>query len=403
MAAVMMASGMVLTMVGNAHAQRAVYRTVSGHGHTYGCPCPTDCPPATGEAADEGMGAEAEGEDLPEVADLTSDASFASASQSAAPNAIGDSLPPGILIDLSTSYGDVYGVVSPAGGRRFKATNNNSAIPQCRVFFNYNHYENALTIAGNDGANPDVVQNFNVDHYEIGGEHAFWCGMASIQVRVPVNTSLDSSLNVTTLPFGDDTELGNINVSLKGVLYQDCCKTISLGLGADLPTADDITVTDTAGNFDFVFENEAVILSPYLAAYSSIGCSAFVNTFAQVAIPVNENSVLFDDGTAVTGDFNESTLLYLDASVGYWLSQDCCGNGIAAIAELHYTRALDDEAVVVGDAALATAEWENLNATMGAAVVNGCWSVAPALVLPLLDDPDRSFDWEIAVYVNRRF
>jgi hypothetical protein len=416
MAAVLMASGLVFTTLGSAHAQRATYRTVSGHGgHGYGhgCPCPTDCPPSD-IAEEAGPGEEGMeddmGEDLPEVADLTSDAGMASADQSAAPNAIGDSLPPGITIDVDLGGigPDFNGTFAPAGGRRFKATNNNSAIPQCRAFFNYNHYENAYSIT-DQNPTPDVVRDINVDHYELGGEHTFWCGMASIQVRVPVNTSLDSTIDLDQAnPFGDDTELGNINVSLKAVLYQDCCKTVSLGLGVDLPTADDILVTQASDDFVFSFDNDAVVLSPYLAAYNQLGCNAFLNSFAQVAIPVNENDVAFSDDPntpALTGELADSTLLYLDASLGYWLRRDCCGNGIAAIAELHYTNALTDDELILdaNDVELRTGSYETLNATVGAVVVNGCWSVAPAIVLPLLDSPDRSFDYEIAVYVNRRF
>jgi hypothetical protein len=35
--------------------------------------------------------------------------------------------------------------------------------------------------------------------------------------------------------------------------------------------------------------------------------------------------------------------------------------------------------------------------------VRDCWDLTPAVVLPLLDDPDRYFDYEFSVHVNRRF
>lgn len=401
MAAVLMASGLVFSMFGSAYAQRATYRTVSGHGYGHGCPCPADCPPADSaapEAAPEGEeGTDDMGEDLPEVADLTSDAAMASADQSAAPNAIGDSLAPGY------TFSGIYGTANfaPGGGRRFKATNNNSAIPQCRVFFNYNYFDNAYSATAN--GNPPVTQSINVRQYEFGAEHAFWCGMASIQLRVPLITSFDNDIDFNAFPFGTDTQFGNVNVSLKGVLYSDCVKTVSAGLGIGLPTADDFVANDNVGTYSL--DNDAVILSPYLAVYSGLGCNAFLNGFAQVSLPVNDNDVSFDDGVnpVVAGSISDTTLLYLDLSVGYWLNQDCCGNGVAAIAELHYTDALDDDAVAIGGANLATGDFNMLNATVGAAVIRGCWSVAPAVVLPVLDGNNRAFDWEFAMYVNRRF
>jgi hypothetical protein len=403
-AAVMLAMGLIFSAGGSAHAQRATYRTVSGHGYGHGCPCPTDCPPADGAATDDGMtedGSDDMGDDLPEVADLTSDASFASADQSAAPNAIGDSLPAGIYFQISNGIGTTVTGNVPAAGGRFKATNNNNAIPQCRAFFNYNHFDNAYAVT--DGTE---ARNGNVDRYEIGGEHAFWCGMASVQLRVPFNTSLDSDINLDA-PFGEDTELGNINISLKAVLFQDCCRVVSLGLGVDVPTAEDITAADAAGDLQFNYDNDAVILSPYLAMYQGVGCNAFLNAFAQVALPVNENDVSYTPDVvntpAVTASLSDSTLLFLDASLGYWLHQDCCGNGYAAIAELHYTNALDDDAVTIAGNTIASTQYEQLNATIGGLVCNGCWSVAPGLVLPLLQGNDRTFDWEAAVYVNRRF
>jgi hypothetical protein len=391
MAAVMMASGLAFTMFGSAHAQRAVYRTVSGHGHGYshGCPCPTDCPPCDGEMADDGMGevdtGDEMGEDLPEVADLTSDASFASASQSAAPNAIGDSLHAGYT--FSGSY--FFGYASPAGGRRYKVTNNNSALPQCRVFYNYNYFDAAFLL------NDDEI---DVHHHEFGAEWAFWCNMASVQVMVPMNYSFDSDITDFTNGIPTDTELGNVAVAVKAVMYQDCCKTISIGTGLDIPTAEDITFSDTAV---FTFENEGFVLSPYVALLNNVSCNMFVQGFAQASIPLNGNGVSVDLAGLETGEITDSTLLYLDLSVGYWLNQDCCGNGVAAIVELHYTDTLDNDSVTLNGETLTSGDYELLNATIGAAVVHNCWSIRPAVSLPLLDD--RAFDYELQLQVNRRF
>ncbi len=401
LAAVMAATGLVFTVCGSAHAQRAVYRNVSGygHGHAYSdpCPCPTDDGAGTrGRGTGEGETDNDAGTDLPEVADLSGDTAFASASQSAAPNAIGDSLYPGINFFNASAIGSEveYALLDPAGGRRFKATHNNSAVPQTRIFASANYFHDAqfATSAAGD------TQQVSPWNYELGAEYAFWCNMASVQVRVPMNYGFENDLT-NAVPLATGNEFGNVQVALKTVLCQDACTTWSAGLGLDLPTADDLTVQGAVGGSDLVVSNDVVTLSPYLATLRSIGCNAFAQAFAQVAIPLEENDVTV--GGVLVGDYQDPTLLYLDLSLGYWLNQDCCGNGLLALAELHYTNALTDDTLALGTAGIAVGDYEMLNATIGVSAYRNCWVVTPAVVLPILDD--AVWDYEFAVQVNRRF
>lgn len=375
------------------------------HGHC----CPTPCPPA--DAADEGeVPAPPEDEDpmdTPEMADLT-DADLASAPQSAVPGVLGDSMSFGGCGVLTFPSGLGFGQISvcPSGGRKYKVTENTSPIPQHRVFYNYHYFDNAF--AASDGGNTDSI---NVSRHEFGVEWPFWCNLASVQLTVPFSDTISSDIDATAgLPTNlTDTEFGNISVAVKGILYQDCCKTISAGLGIDLPTAEDVELlgNDGVNNTFFRFENEAVTLSPFVGWQVLPGCNTWLQGFAQVAIPLNENTLVFDDGggNVVTAEFEELALLHLDVSGGVWLHRDCCGNGIAFISELHYTASLSDAEVIngPGGASFAQDNIDLLHATVGTAFVRGCWDVTPAFVFPLLDEPDRFFDWEFAVYVNRRF
>ena len=117
---------------------------------------------------------------------------------------------------------------------------------------------------------------------------------------------------------------------------------------------------------------------------------------------------MFDDGVFEDStSYDEATTLYLDLGVGRWLRQDCCGNGVALQAEVHYATTLDNGGVVAGpffpDTGLILPDFSVVNATVGMPVLHNCWSVTPAVVLPLTNSQDRFFDWEATVQVNRRF
>jgi hypothetical protein len=395
------AGGLWLASLTSMASAQSMFRTASSYsyeefdpietaclaGH---CPCPCPCPPGAA-ATEDGMAPPMgeEGAEVPEVADL--DAGLASAGQSAAPNAIGDSIGHGGSYVLSY-FGNVLSV-APGGGRKFKITENNSPIPQTRAYYTYNYFDNALFVN---------AAEIDVNRHTVGFEYAVWCNLASVEVQVPFSNSIDSELDFT---FGTpshlrDTEFGNVAVVLKGVLCQTCCKTVSAGLGLDLPTADDVIVYDFPDRF--VLENDTVTLSPFLAALCADPCGCcFKQGYVQLALPLNENTVRFNSAKT---HIEDATLLHLDYSVGYWLCQDGCGNGKALMAELHYTENLDGEEVLVaGPNALVRLDNNALNATFGLACVCDCWDVTPAVVVPLLDDPDRYFDYEFSVHVNRRF
>ena len=182
---------------------------VQAHGYAPGyCPCPPGVPmygepapfgdyntPLADPGPVDAEGAETDGaddspqpapvEDMPDI-DLSGDTSFASAPQSAIPNAIGDSFGPCghlILDDLIDPL--LIGVC--AGGDRFKATHNNSAVPQTRVFYNYNRYNNAL-----GGIVDGGTQAIDVERSELGYEVADCCNLVSFILQVPFSHTIYS-------------------------------------------------------------------------------------------------------------------------------------------------------------------------------------------------------------------
>lgn len=434
----LVALGLILTTSAQAVAQWAMYRPVYGqaygprqpHAPAYGpygpavqayhpvahhgapqccipCPCPAPAAGTPGTTDSEVPTPDIDGDqpvDMPEFADVGDD--FASAPQSAVPGVIGDSLGfGGCAVLEGFPVGVHFGAVSvcPAGGRKYKVAENTSPLPRCRVFYNFNYFDNALGV--DDG---QAFRPIDVRRHEFGIEYAFWCDMASVELRLPFSSTLNSDLNVAAgLPDGlTDTEFGNISVALKGLLYQDCCRALSAGVAADLPTADDINLGGAGGSF-FQLENEVITVSPFVGWQLTPHQRWFAQGFVQWAIPVNDNGALVSDGNVITydGELSDLALLHVDASIGLWVFQNCCGNGVALIGELHYTASLEDEEIVQVAPGVDYVQdnIEFLNATAGVTAVLNCWDVTTAVVVPLREEPNRFFDWELAVNVNRRF
>ena len=386
-------SMMLAVLCSTAQAQRPTYRNIS-HQHSsayqtasHGCPCPCPSGEATPAPEDGTAVPTPEGEDLPEVADLTGDAGFASAPQSAVPNAIGDTM--GGCFSAYTLGGEHYPVCPSS--RRFKISENNSALPQHRVYYNFNYFDSALYV--DDGTNENRL---NVHRHTFGVEYAFWCDMASFGVEVPFQNGINPEYDGGDIT---STEFENISLIFKSVLYQDCCKTLSAGLGVDLPTGPDTSLDDGGTTFDL--ENDVVILSPYVALLRADPCGCnFMHAFVQVDLPTDDYTV---DANGAVGEIDAGTLLHIDLSVGRWIHQDCCGNGLAVIAELHYSENLESAQTIGTGDTLSSSDNEFFNATLGANVARGCWDIRPAVVLPLLDRPDRGFDYELSLQINRRF
>lgn len=392
--------------------------TPASHGSPH-CPCPDapglidDGSTGTGTGTSNNNSDDPAEYELPDIANI--DSNFASAPQSAVPNAIGDSLGGCGLLMIPYAGGDTFDIC-PSGGRQFKISHNNNAVPKSRVFYTYNHFDEAIgaSIGGNDRRAVDV------DSYEFGFEYAFWCDLISLQVNAPMNNTVPSHIQSPLQTLPRDMQLGNVAAALKFVVLQDCRKTISFGLGVEFPTADDIRidVEDAMANtmHNFTLENEAITLSPFIALTGELSHKTFFNGFVQFAIPTESNNVqnIFTDGAAAPEEFNgnikQLSLLYVDVSLGNWLYRDCCtGNGVAAIFEVHYTTALSrpnflgPDPEELGDSAFGYRRHDVLNGTIGLTAFYNKWDFTIASVIPGTERPDRFFNWEVASQINRRF
>lgn len=360
---------------------------------------------------------------------------------------------------------------------------------------------------------PLQTQKFDVESYTVSLEKTFWDGRLSVETRMPFNTGLSSHLNLSVgqvtslsearvtdqfgqvfhgvvnpstgamqtipiqnpLPAGfvplqafsvartpaqsrgsEDTELRDISVILKSVLWQSPQYLISGGLGIGIPTGEDthVVVTDYLGGRtsvyaeiqrqrDFVISNETISLSPFLAALATPTDRFYMQGFVQYEQPVNDNSFRYSSTFSqiamrlpaslgytpvfAAGDIREAALLHMDGGAGYWLIRNPCAKwitGLAPTIELHYTTTLESNQLVslppdgsqrrIGNAQSVTAPGPQigtpnsridiLDLTVGSTIeIANRATLATGIAVPLKRESDRTFDWELQVMLNIYF
>ncbi len=147
---------------------------------------------------------------------------------------------------------------------------------------------------------------------------------------------------------------------------------VSGGLGVIFPTADGLDVSFANGGTLVAIDNEAYHLQPFLGGYYAPNERFFTQAFFQLDFDANGNPVALNpDGAGLreAGTLNDSTFLFLDWSIGYWLirgdqapvlpvssfhedgqiTQQNHQLGLAPTLELHYASSLDSaESVSAG-------------------------------------------------------
>lgn len=328
------------------------------------------------------------------------------------PNMLGDFFDQGAQVWTPGGPTAMADLPTAGGGRRVKIAENNKALPMNRCYFMYQHFHNALDATPNV-LTPGVGRAFSVDRYTIGLEKTFFDQCWSVDVRLPFSSDYGMATDGFVVEGG---EIGNLAIIVKRLLVANECGAVAAGMGIDVPTGSD--VNGMAAPVDFTLHNDAVHLSPYIGFLYAPSCRLFCLGFAQVDVATGSNRVDYVDtrtGTPGTfGKLTEQTLLYLDLSTGYWLYRNPCGSGLtglASVVEFHYTTTLEDADVVRGTVAGAGFEFGNLanrvdvvNLTVGLqAEVSGCTSFRVGGVFPLDESPERPFDAEFHVSLDRRF
>jgi hypothetical protein len=376
------------------------------------CPTPLDAAPQ-GESMDgEAVAPQAEGEAAVGEAEpmsgpmpsVSSNLGAIAASASATPGMIGDFFGGGYqyLIDSPVNGA----AVSVAGGDRIlKFADNNSPLPQDRLFFNYHLFTNpVLDVRG---------QAQDVNRFTFGLEKTAWDGTASVEFRVPFQASVDSTQRLGQV---DTTgaEFGNLALAVKMLLYQGNCLSVAGGLGILFPTADDSAILNTNGDAAVVFSNESYFLQPFLGFFMRPTPALFTQFVTQVNFDVSGSVLTLNDpsffGDTGSDRIFEQPLLFLDYSVGYWLYRtkrcDAWLTGVAPMVELHYTTTMDDlDQPQIGEAQVFEddSRRDALNLTGGVLFGLGdLTSLRIAGVAPLRDQA-LMYDAEFGVQLIRRY
>jgi hypothetical protein len=252
--------------------------------------------------------------------------------------------------------------------------------------------------------------------------------------------------------------LGNISLVLKMLLWERPNFAMSGGLGMTLPTSKDVNyqlavdgeivfadipglTADEAAAFQAVFASETVYLSPFLAWVAAPG-RFFHQGFLQVETAANPSRVtVVGDGATlflqngvpigfydyftpvpVRADLFSQTLMRLNLGWGYILAErqrESWSSQLAGIIELHYTTTLQDANLTdvplttqssVGTVPLQTITLGNrlnrvdlLNAAAGVSGRLGPWIVTNGIIAPIRPMPERGFDCEYNLQVQRLF
>lgn len=366
----------------------------------------------SGSIADEAASASGAPE-FNSMAGLRSDLGAGYGLETPAPSIIGDFFGGGF------QYGPAFNnaTVGIAGGdRRFKLTENNSPFPMNRVFFNYNHFHNALTNIQGDSQ--------DLNRYLFGVERAFSQGLYSVELRVPFAGTMDATQDLGSA--ADATvEFGNMAVALKGLLYRDSTRALSGGMGMIFPTGSDAPLL-SGGSELLTFDNGSINLQPFLGYFAAPSERWFHQFFCQldfdttgndVIIPAGSQLLVDSFGPGITRTLQDQTLLMLDYSYGYWLHKNPQARYVHAVAgmvELHYTTTLqnldlgglnnDPELTVSQMFATDAIRRDVLNLTAGFWLQIGRQSgLKIAAVTPLRDGADKLFDTELGLQFIRLY
>jgi hypothetical protein len=162
------------------------------------------------------------------------------------PNMFGDTCECGGNGVLMSGPAGVSAADTPlaGGNRRIKISENDNTLPQDRIFFLYNHFQDAASIEDMTFA-PGLQQSLSLDRYTIGFEKTFRDGLWACELRMPFgcgygyqSVNFDSSAG----------QIGNLAVVLKRLVYKSDTTAAAVGLCVDTPTGSNATGMGQASN-----------------------------------------------------------------------------------------------------------------------------------------------------------
>jgi hypothetical protein len=282
---------------------------------------------------------------------------------------------------------------------QIKVSDDNSPLPRDRVIFDYDFFSGVPLRAG----------GFDVHRVVAGYEMAFFDGWVSLEVRLPFAATLsnDSTIGTTT---GGGGELGNLSLTVKGLVYRSATVNVSTGLSLGLPTADNVRVF--LGSTEVMrIDNDADLLTPFVACLYTPDENVFVQAWCEAAFSSQGNRVLMSNATGGlqdAGRLYDQNVVQLDAQAGYWVINPAHSEGVvrglAPFVELHESLSvahagnLRNGFFTIGGQA---ERFSELNVSLGAVVQLGEQvNVAAGAGFPLRGQSNRTFDYELGIRCN---
>lgn len=225
---------------------------------------------------------------------------------------------------------------------RIKQAESYSPLPRDRVFLDYAAYW-SVPIGPSVGSTPADI---SIQRFTPGIERTFFDQMLSIEVRMPVARTLDSSFSTADSSVDTDHwEAGNLNLALKALLFQNDNWAFTSGLGIRTPTAKDLKYSSGVNSLEV--ENQSVHLMPWFGALYTPNSPFFAQALIQVDVDANGNDVIVNAGAGDirAGTLQDQTYLFSSFSVGAWLLDNPCAERLTSVAttlELHHSTTVQD-------------------------------------------------------------
>jgi hypothetical protein len=229
---------------------------------------------------------------------------------------------------------------------RVKQAESYSPLPADRVFLDYATYHNVPIGTSATGAPLDI----DLQRFTPGVERAFLDQMMSVELRMPVALTQNSTYIFGQASDADHWEAGNLNLAIKTLLAQTDRMALTGGLGIRTPTANDLEFRDPNTDTTVSVENHAVHLLPYFGVLAFPNDVFFGQAMIQVDVDVNGNPILIND--QFQGRLQDQTLLYSSFMLGSWLYDNPASDSLRTVAlttELHHSTTVSDADTLVGD------------------------------------------------------
>ena len=206
----------------------------------------------------------------------------------------------------------------------FKIAENQSPIPQDRIFYSFNYFDNVNEDLNRHFESP--LTGIKLYRHVFGLEKTFNNGMGSVGARVPLNTLYADSFEPRLNSGGNSTSFGNLTLFTKYILLlnQRTGSLATVGLALTPPTG-----PDTLAGAPFIRGINTTYFQPFMGYYFNFD-RWFLHGFTAVDVPMNTQN---------------PTMAYNDIGVVYYLYRNREQGGfITAIAptfEVHVNNPLN--------------------------------------------------------------